>query len=381
MLKTDLNQKKNRIYLDHNASTPIDPHVLKILINELEREEGNPSSTHSHGQECHRILDQSRLSIARYFKVKPQEIIFTSGGTEGASMLIHGIMMQKPNGHILSSSAEHASVYQTLKEQEKRGAQVTFLSTGLWGAVQPEEVEKAIRSDTALITLMAVNNETGAITDILSIAEIAQKHKIPFIVDGVAWLGKEKIEIPSGVSALFFSGHKIHAPKGVGFCIIRQNLRLTPLFTGGGQEFNRRAGTENLPGIAALAEAIARLSDDSIHSMRTLRDLLEGELIKQLTDVVINGRAPRVSNTTNLAFLGVDGEDLLMQLDLEGISVSHGSACSSGALEPSRVLLEMGIPLTQVRSSIRFSLSRITTEEEINRTIAAIVKVVNRLRR
>lgn len=371
----------SRIYLDHNASTPIDPYVLKILIKELEREVGNPSSTHFHGQECRRILDKSRLLISRYFKVKPQEVIFTSGGTEGASMLINGIAMQKPNGHILSSSAEHASVYQTLKELEKRGAQVTFLSTGLWGAVTPEEVEKAIRPDTVLITLMAVNNETGAITDINSIAELAQKRKIPFIVDGVAWLGKEKMEIPSGVSALFFSGHKIHASKGVGVCICRQNLRLIPLFTGGGQEFNRRAGTENLPGIAALAEAIALISEESMHHMRSMRDLLEGELIKQIPRVVVNGTAPRVSNTANLAFLGVDGEDLLMQLDMEGISVSHGSACSSGALEPSRILLEMGIPLAQVRSSIRFSLSRMTTEEEIKRAIEIIVKVVNRLRR
>lgn len=373
----------HRIYLDYNASAPLDSQVLKILTKELEEEKGNPSSVHFHGQQCRRKLEQSRQQIARFFQVKPQEIIFTSGGTEGAALLLEGFMHRHPSGHIISSNAEHACVYHTLKELEKQGAEVTFLPAGVKGAVSPQEVESAIRSETRLITLIAANNETGVMTDIEAIASIAQKAGIPFIVDGVAWLGKEEIRVPSGVSALFFSGHKIYAPKGIGLCLCHQSLKLSPLFVGGGQEYNRRAGTENLPGIVALAEAIALLSREQkkiIAHMRGLRDLLEGELLARLPNVIVNGLGPRVSNTTNLAFLGVDGEALLMNLDREGISVSHGSACSSGALEPSRILLEMGIPLSQARSSIRFSVGRATTTEEIRRAITLIIQVVERLR-
>lgn len=372
-----------RIYLDYNASTPLDPRVLKVLVKELEEEEGNPSSVHFHGQQCRRKLEECRQAIARFFQVKLQEVIFTSGGTEGAALLLQGILLQHPTGHVISSGTEHACVYQNLKDFEKKGGEVTFLPTGLWGAVRPEDVEKAIRPHTRLITLMAVNNETGVMTDIEAIAAIAQRANIPFIVDGVAWLGKEQVRIPSGVSALFFSGHKIYAPKGVGFCICKQNLKLVPLFVGGGQEHNRRSGTENLPGIVALAEAVQLLRQEqetSIASMRKLRDQFEQGLLSRLPQVVVNGLGPRVSNTSNLAFLGVDGETLLMSLDMEGISVSHGSACASGALEPSRILLEMGIPLSQAHSSIRFSVGRMTTEQDIHQAVETIARVVERLR-
>lgn len=370
------------IYLDYNSSTPLDPHILKVLIKELEEEQGNPSSIHFHGKKCHQKLEQSRQQIARFFKVKPHEVIFTSGGTEGAALLIQGIMLSNPNGHIISSKAEHSCVYQTLKELSKRGAQVTFLPTGEWGAVQPEEVKKAIEPQTCLITLMAVNNETGVKTDIEAIAAIAQKANIPFIVDGVAWLGKEEIHLPPGVSAIFFSGHKIHAPKGVGFCICRSHLKLSPLFWGGSQEFNRRAGTENLPGIVALGEAVALLEqkqNEFIQHMYQMRDLFEAKLMECLPNIVVNGKGPRICNTSNLAFLGLDGETLLIHFDLEGISASHGSACSSGALEPSRILLEMGISLKQAQSSLRFSVGRSTTEKEIQQAVAIIVRIVERM--
>ena len=371
-----------RIYLDYNASTPLDPQILPVLIKELENEWGNPSSIHFHGKECRKQLEKSRLTIARFFQVSPQEIIFTSGGTEGAALLIQGILLQKTGAHVISSSAEHACVYQMLKEMDKK-VDVTFLSAGLRGAVLPEDVERAILPETRLITLMAVNNETGVKTDLEAIAELAQSRQIPFIVDGVSWLGKEVIQIPAGVSGCFFSGHKIYAPKGIGFCICRKGLKLSPLFVGGGQEYNRRAGTENLPGIVALAEAVEILhlnQDSMIAQMRKLRDHFEKQLKAHLPDVVINGSGPRVSNTSNLAFLGIDGETLLMNLDREGISVSHGSACSSGALEPSRVLIEMGISLAQARSSLRFSLGRMTTEAEIESAIQIIVQEVKRLR-
>lgn len=372
----------HHIYLDYNASTPLDPRVLEVLIKELEEEQGNPSSVHFYGKQCHHKLEQSRQLIARFFKVKPHEVIFTSGGTEGAALLIQGVIFRNPTGHIISSGTEHSCVYQTLRELSKRGSQVTFLPTGEWGAVHPEAVEKSIGPQTCLITLMAVNNETGVKTDIEAIAAIAQKARIPFIIDGVAWLGKETIQLPAGVSAAFFSGHKIHAPKGIGFCICRSSLKLSPLFWGGNQEFNRRAGTENLPGIIALAEAIALLEqkqDEFIQHMRQMRDLLENELLQRLPNVVVNGKGPRICNTSNLTFLGLDGETLLINFDLEGVSASHGSACVSGALEPSRILLEMGIPLTQAQSSLRFSVGRSTTEEEIRQAVAIIVRTVERM--
>ncbi len=373
----------NRIYLDYNASASIDENILKALLKELEEEKGNASSAHFHGQQCHYKIEKSRQIIARFFQVEPREIIFTSGGTEGAALLIQGFLLRNPEVHVISSEVEHPCVYQTLKEFGRRGTTVTFLSTGLWGAVCPGEVEKAINSQTRLITLMAANNETGVLTDIEAIADIAKRANIPLIVDGVAWLGKERIKLSTGISAIFFSGHKIHAPKGIGFCICRPNLKLAPLFFGGHQEFNRRAGTENLPGIIALAEAITLLEqkqEEWIQRIRYLRDLFEQELLNQLSNTIINGLGPRICNTSNIAFLGVDGESLLINLDREGVSASHGSACASGALEPSRILTAMDIPLSQVRSSIRFSLGRTTTKEEVLYAVTIISRVVQRLR-
>lgn len=372
-----------RIYLDYNATTPLDPRILKIFIEELQAEGDNPSSLHFHGQQSRRTLDRSREAIARFFRVRPHEVLFTSGGTEGAALLLRGLLALHPHWHVITSEAEHACVYRTLKQMEKKGTPVTFLSTGAWGAVHPKQVEEAIRPDTQLIALMGANNETGVLTDIEAIAALAQKKGIPFIVDGVAWLGKEQFSLPAGVSAIFFSGHKIYAPKGIGFCICRQGLKLEPLFIGGGQEYQKRAGTENVAAIVALAEAVRLLAleqGEKILKMRRLRDHFEQALMAALPDIIVNGEGPRISNTSNLSFLGIDGESLLIHLDREGLSASHGSACASGALEPSRILLAMGMPLSQARSSIRFSIGYSTTEEEIDEAIDRIVKVVKALR-
>jgi cysteine desulfurase len=265
---------------------------------------------------------------------------------------------------------------------EASGFTVSFLPPGLYGAITTEAVHAALRPDTCLICLMAVNNETGVKTDLEAIAAIADEKKIPLIVDGVAMMGKEIFSIPKGISAMSFSGHKFHAPQGIGFSFIRSGLKLSPLLTGGGHEFGKRAGTENILGILSLAKAVELLKEElpmSSKHMFALRERFEGILHNALANVSINGQGPRVCNVSNIAFSGVDGESLLLALDAAGVSASHGSACSSGALEPSRILLNMGIPQALVRSSLRFSLSHFTTEQEIDEACTIIIKLVNHL--
>lgn len=375
--------KKQRIYLDNNATTFLDPQIIESLSFYLHEPIGNPSSTHFFGQKGKALLQECRRKIALSLNVKPQEIVFTSGATEGLNMLIQGCMYSNPKRHIITSSVEHPAVFESIKELEKKGCSVTYLNPGLWGAVTPDQLRTAIKEDTGLIALMAVNNETGVKTDIDSIAEITERLNIPFIVDGVAWAGKEKVKIPSGVFACCFSGHKIHALQGIGVAMIRSYLKWPSLLKGGPQEFGHRGGTENIWGILSIAKAFEILDenlDDSTLQMKNLRDYFEMILLKELEGVSVNGQGPRIGNTSNLAFDGIDGETFLILLDQEGIAASHGSACSSGALEPSRVLLNMGIPLKKVKESVRFSLSRFTTPEEIEQVISTIKKIVTQLR-
>jgi len=362
-----------RIYLDNNASTPLDPSVLNLLIHDQSHHFGNPSSTHSFGREAKARLTHARDLVAKYLGVRPVEIVFNSGATEGLNALLRGFLQAKP-GHVISSDVEHSCVHTTLKSLN---LPTTFLKSGLHGAVTPKAVCEAFQSDTQLVTLMAVNNETGVRTDLALIAELCLSRNIPFIVDGVALLGKDKIDLHPGISAMCFSGHKLHAPKGVGFSFIRSQLKFPSIQTGGIQEHFRRGGTENISAIVALAEAVNLLHGvlpEACQRMEALRDRFERDVMAQLPFVTINGAGPRIANTSNLALGDCDGESLLMKMDMMGLAASHGSACSSGALEPSRVLLNMGIPLKQARSSIRFSLSRFTTEEEIARAVEIVVK-------
>lgn len=374
---------KPRIYLDNNASTPLDPRVFQVILKNLQGEIGNPSSTHYFGQQLRNQITQARHSLAAFFKVKPSELFFTSTGTEAVNMIIRGLFVDNFSGHIVTSNVEHACVYNTVKWMEKKGCAVTYLESGLWGAVTPNAVRKALRPDTRLIALMAVNNETGVKTDVPGIAQIAQEAGIPFFVDGVAWLGKESVVLPEGVSAACFSGHKIHAPKGVGLAFIRRGVKIAPFIIGGNQEYGLRGGVENVSSIVGLAEAVQILKNELPQAsghMEKLRNQLEQGILRNLSGVSINGQGPRVVNTSNLSFEGVDGESLLMILDQEGIAVSHGSACSAGALEPSRILLNMGVPRENALSSIRFSVSRMNTEEEIEQSIEIVTRVVMRLR-
>jgi cysteine desulfurase len=376
--------KKRQIYLDNNATTFPLPTVIEAIVNALNaKEEGNPSSVHTFGQKARFRLSDARSRIAACLGVRPSEVIFTSSGTEGVAMLLRGMLQGSPHGHLITSNVEHACMISNIASLEKEGLACTYLEAGRWGAVTPEAVKKAIRPDTRLIALMAVNNETGVKTDVDAIAAIAADAKIPLMLDGVSWYGKEPVKIPAGVTAIAFSGHKFHAPKGIGFVFLRSTARFLPLLTGGGQEFGRRAGTENLPGIAGLAVAVESVNSDIpklCGYIGELRDRLENELMSRLEGVTVNGLGPRVPNTTNLAFRGIEGEALLAALDLEGIAVSHGSACSSGALEPSGILLKMGCSKAEAASSVRFSLSRHTTSEEIESCIDTVVAIVNKLR-
>lgn len=368
------------IYLDHNANTNVDPIVALAISEYMEEMVGNPSSAHQFGRRSKKYLTTARDQIARYLSVRSDEIIFNSGGTEGANSIIQGVFDDRPKGHIITTVLEHSCVFNTVKlMQERGGVDATFVKTGKWGAPTPKAVESAIRNDTRLIAIMAANNETGVKSDIAAIAEVAQSANIPLFVDAVAQFGREELVISEGVSAMAFSGQKIHAPMGIGFCFIRRNFKLSPLISGGGQQFGRRAGTENMPGIVGLSIAVEQLSQllpKVSNSMRGLRDYFERALIDRIPTIKINGDGPRVVNTSNLYFKGVDGETLLSKLDLAGVAASHGSACSSGSIEPSRILMNMDYSMERVRSSLRFSLSRTTTKEEIDTAIEIIVKAV-----
>lgn len=369
------------IYLDNNATTIVDKRVAQVVLEELQSYPSNPSSIHTFGKRAKKLLNAARNTAASFFKVKSEEVIFTSSATESLNTAIKGYFRANGKGHIISTNIEHAAIFNTLCEMQKEGFDVTFLNVGKSGALLPQEMERAITSNTKLIILSAANTETGVKTDLVAFGEIASKHGIPLIIDGVGILGKEPFsEIPKGVSAICFSGHKIHAPKGVGLLIFKPNFKFAPIITGGGQEFNKRAGSENLAAIIGMGKALEILQEDiqsASNKMRTLRDLFEKDLQEKFPQKIkINGDCARISNTSNLAFLGIDGESLLLTLDQKGLMASAGSACSAGAMEPSRILLNMGIERGIAKSSLRFSLSRFTTKEEIEDAVKIIAESI-----
>jgi cysteine desulfurase len=352
----------NRIYFDNNATTPLDPKVLKAMLLDLEGPPANPSSLHSFGREAKAHLRRARETVAQFFGVLPEEVIFTSGGTESINLFLKGI-----SGHIVTSQVEHACIYNTV------GANATKLPVGLLGMPLPEDVEKALRPDTGAIALSAANHETGVRLDLEGVALLAAKHKIPLLIDAVSFIGKEPFVMYPGITAVALSAHKFHGPKGVGALILRSHQKLSSLITGGPQERNHRAGTENLAGIFGLAEALRILDQTKItNHIVALRTLFE----QGLSNVVIHGEGARICNTTNVAFPHLDGETMLIQLDRLGIAASHGSACASGAVEPSRILTQMGISHAVARRSIRFSFSRMNTQEEVTQALTFIKQIL-----
>ena len=374
---------KPRIYLDNNATTALDPEVINVMTQDLSSPPSNPSSLHSFGQDAKRKLLKARETIATYLNVKPKEILFTSGGTESMNFLLKGLIKPLEKPHILTSNVEHSCIEKTLQDLEKAGCEVTYLPAGLLCFVSKDDIEKAIQPNTKLLVFSAVNGETGVKQDLEDLSTLALKYNIPLIIDGVALLGKETFSIPKGVSGMGFSAHKFHGPKGVGFVFLKSHTKIAPLLTGGGQEYGLRSGTENITGILGLAKAISLLQEKlplATTKMQSLKDHFEKSLLEALPFLQINGSGPRICNVSNIAFPGVDAETLLIQLDLQGIAASHGSACSSGAIEPSRVLTKMGLSTSLTKSSLRFTLSRDTTQEEIDQTIQTLIYLVKNLR-
>ncbi|MBM3184213.1 MAG: cysteine desulfurase, partial [Chlamydiae bacterium] len=363
-----------------NATTPLDPRVLQAMLQDLNGVPANPSSNHWFGQLAKSRLIDARQSISSYFQAKPSEITFTSSGTEAINLMLRSL---KPNGHLITTSIEHPAMYRTIQTLEIQGLSVTYVPVGLLGAPLSSQIEEAIRPETKAIALSLANNETGVKTDIQNIADLAGRYGIPLLLDCVSFIGKEPFPHHPAIQAIALSGHKFHAPKGIGLLWHRSSLKIFPLITGGNQEQLLRAGTENLSGILGLSEALKILSVDQpaiTNHLMKLKERFENGLKNAISDVVINGDGPRMPNTSNLAFLGVDGETLLIMLDQAGIAASHGSACSSGALEPSRVLLQMGIDKKRAKNSIRFSLSRLNTTEEIDQALEVIVPLVRKLK-
>jgi cysteine desulfurase len=358
-------------YLDNNATTFIAPEVLKAMHGIYARSFANPSSPHFYGREGRHLLQSSLQKIASHFKVKENELVITSGATEALNYLIHGFTKK---GHIITSQLEHMAVLEPIARKEREGWNVTYLTPEKGeGTISCKQIQESLRPDTSLIVLTAVNNETGVKTDLEAIARLVCVKKIFFLVDGVAWLGKEEVKLHQGISAVVFSGHKIHGPLGVGLAIVKKEFPVMPLIVGGPQQLGKRGGTENLPAIHGLAEALSSIEPTSFEKMKRLQHKLEEGICALYPKAYVHGKGhERVCNTSNICFPDIDGETLLIQLDLAGIAVSLGSACSSGGLEPSRVLIHMGVPTNLARSSLRFSISRYTTDEEIEKTIAVL---------
>ncbi len=369
----------HRIFLDYNAATPIDPRVFSEYVHVRREVWGNASSIHKEGQAAKALLAEARSRIARQFSVLPQQVVFFSTATEALTTLVHGLLAPAKGAHVITSVAEHVAVWQCCRSLQHEGKTADFLKVGPYGAVHPEALEKAITEKTTGIALMSVNNETGVITDIKGCAAVAAKYEIPLLVDGVAALGKDPFIMHEGVAAACFSSYKIYAPCGVGFAILNHGVSFRPLIEGGGQESGHRGGSENVPAIYACAVALELVLGEMAEAsakMETLRDLFEKLVFDGLSGVSVNGEGPRVSNTSNLAFEDVDGEGLLIQLDLAGVAASHGAACASGSVEASRVLLEMGYSAQRAAASVRFSLGKSTTEDDVREAAAAVIGCV-----
>jgi cysteine desulfurase len=377
-----------RIYFDHNATTPLDPAVAETMTRVMTEEFGNASSVHHFGQRAKAVLDEARSSVAALIGAEPSEVVFTSGGTEADNFALRGVAEAlEPTGrkHLIASSIEHEAVLVTLRALARRGWKVTLLPVDTTGIVKPEALEQAMTPDTALVSVMHANNEIGTIQPVADCARIAHAHGALMHTDAVQSIGKIPVDVRTlGVDLLSLSAHKFNGPKGVGALWIKRGARITSILTGGKHERSRRAGTENVPGVAGLGAA-ARLAAKKLTTeaprLAALRDRLESDILARVSGTAVNGaREARVPNTTNISFDSVEAESLLIALDLEGVAVSTGSACSSGTLEPSHVLRAMGLPSPRTQNSIRLSLGAGNTDDEVDFVVSQLPGIVEKLR-
>jgi cysteine desulfurase len=377
-----------RIYFDHNATTPVDPAVVEAVSRVLAGEFGNASSVHHFGQRAKAVLDEARSAVAALVGAEASEIVFTSGGTESDNFALRGVAdAVEPTGrrHLIASSIEHEAVLNTLKALARRGWRTTLLPVDASGIVHPDALADALADDTAIVSVMHANNEIGTVQPIAALAQLAHARGALFHTDAVQSVGKVPVDVGAlGVDLLSLSAHKFNGPKGAGALWIKRGARVTAILTGGKHERNRRAGTENVPAIAGLGVA-ARLAAAKLTAeaarLAALRNRLEDAILSAVPGTTINGaREPRVPNTTNISFDAVEAESLLIALDLEGIAVSTGSACSSGTLEPSHVLRAMGLPSPRTQNSIRLSLGAGNTEAEVDFLVSKLPPIVDKLR-
>jgi cysteine desulfurase len=378
-----------RVYLDYNATTPLAPEVADAVTWATRNLFGNASSVHYFGQQAKSALDEARSAVAALIRADPSEIVFTSGGTESDNFAIRGAaetLEASRRRHLIASAIEHEAVINTLKALARRGWRTTLIPVDSTGIVSPDRLRELITDDTALVSVMHANNEIGTIQPIAALAAIAHEHGALMHTDAVQSAGKVAVDVRAlGADLLALSAHKFNGPKGAGVLWIKRGTRLQPILTGGKHERTRRAGTENIPAIVGLGVA-ARLVATTLAAgegvrVGALRDRLEEEILRTVPATEVNGaRAPRVPNTSNISFERVEAESLLIALDLEGVAVSTGSACSSGALEPSHVLRAMGLPAHRTQNSLRFSLGMFSTEQEVDHVVERLPRLVEKLR-
>ena len=374
----------SRVYLDNNSTTPILPEVFEAMKPYFDAQFGNASSIHHHGQETRAAVERARESVAALLGCRAAEIVFTSGGTEADNLALFGLVAE--GDHLIISTIEHHAVLNASRHLESVGCEVTFIPVDGRGLVSPDDIRRALLPNTKLISIMMANNETGVLQPLDEIGKIAAGADVFFHTDGVQAAGKVPIDVNHiGCDLLSISGHKMHAPQGIGALYVRKGTHLRPMLYGGSHERSRRAGTENVPGIVALGKAaeIARQSfaSGAVTQIGEMRDRVQNSILNSVESAGVNGNgAPRVPNTTNIYFDHVEGEALVIALDLKGLAVSTGAACSSGAIEPSHVLTAMGLPAERARASIRFSLGKQNTLEDVDFALALVPETVARLR-
>ena len=379
---------KNKIYFDYNSTTPIDPAVLEEMLPYLKHKYGNPSSIHSFGNIAKAALDNSREQVAELLSVKTKEITFTNGGSESNNHAIKGIAhsLKDKGKHLITTQTEHASCMECFKFLESMGFDVTYLKVDKKGIIDLDELTESIRDETILISVMYVNNETGVLNPIEKIGEVANENGVIFHTDAIQALGKIDLNLSKlPIDIASFSAHKVYGPKGVGALYIKKGLNITPLIHGGGQERGKRSGTENIAGIVGFGKACEMLKENikiEQDRIKELRDNVEEKILNSIANTTLNGhKSNRVSNTINISFDGAEGESIVINLDLEGIAVSTGSACSEGNVDASHVLLAMGINKEEALTSIRFSLGRFSNESEVEKLMEILPVVIDRIRK